>query len=579
MWWYYTIFLIVLFFYWRHTKIKEHRIYIRDLKHKRNRFLEDDNIVKDGYSKKKIDFKYDAIIIGSGIGSLSTAACLAKFGKKVLVLEKHYIVGGCYHAFKEGGYEFDTGINYIGTDIMKDRFLKNITNYDIDWEPLGCDAYTYDKIFMGGIHLEFSADVEKSITNLCEIFPKEESVIRKYFLLIRKVSRFSNFMKFKVIKGRWLRKILAYFFCKEYYYYASRTTYEVLLELTENEKLISALCSQFGDLGLVPQKSSFFAHAGVVNHYLKGAVYPKGGSMNIVKSLVETIYKYGGRVLVRRGVKRILLRESQVYGVLMENDNEIYSDMVISGVGYKNTYQKLLPSKVLLSHGVTETLLSISPSNSFLIIFLGIRGNHDILRLPKYNICDWSDFTFEKLEKDLRYKPFEATASGYISFPCTRDSSWKQRFPGKSNAILISPISYQLFKKCNNTQMGKRGEDYNDFKRVLGIKMVKELFLKHFPELEDNIETLEVGSPLTNQYYLNSSYGLEHTPERFVSPHLSPYTPYEGLYLTGQDICSAGFAGALNGGLICSYAVLGYGNILSLVQGKDLISDLKFLNK
>ena len=34
-------------------------------------------------------------------------------GKKVLVLEQHYIAGGGCHTFKEKGYEFDTGLHYI----------------------------------------------------------------------------------------------------------------------------------------------------------------------------------------------------------------------------------------------------------------------------------------------------------------------------------------------------------------------------------------------------------------------------------------------------------------------------------
>ena len=70
--------------------------------------------IRDGYSKKKIPDDLDTIVIGSGIGGLSTAALLSKFGKKVLVLEQHYIAGGCTHSFEDKGFEFDTGIHYIG---------------------------------------------------------------------------------------------------------------------------------------------------------------------------------------------------------------------------------------------------------------------------------------------------------------------------------------------------------------------------------------------------------------------------------------------------------------------------------
>jgi len=52
------------------------------------------------YTSEVTKEKYDAIIIGSGIGGLTTASILAKFGKKVLVLERHYVPGGFSHTFK-----------------------------------------------------------------------------------------------------------------------------------------------------------------------------------------------------------------------------------------------------------------------------------------------------------------------------------------------------------------------------------------------------------------------------------------------------------------------------------------------
>ena len=51
----------------------------------------------------------DTIVIGSGIGGLSTAVLLGRAGYKVLVLEQHDQAGGCCHTFVDKGYEFDTG--------------------------------------------------------------------------------------------------------------------------------------------------------------------------------------------------------------------------------------------------------------------------------------------------------------------------------------------------------------------------------------------------------------------------------------------------------------------------------------
>ena len=56
----------------------------------------------------------DTIIIGSGAGGLSAALCLARAGKKVLVLEQHYVPGGWCHSFFLNGHRFSPGVHYIG---------------------------------------------------------------------------------------------------------------------------------------------------------------------------------------------------------------------------------------------------------------------------------------------------------------------------------------------------------------------------------------------------------------------------------------------------------------------------------
>ena len=51
--------------------------------------------------------KYDAVIIGSGVGSLTTAAILADKDMKVIVLEKHNQLGGCTHSFQRKSWYWD----------------------------------------------------------------------------------------------------------------------------------------------------------------------------------------------------------------------------------------------------------------------------------------------------------------------------------------------------------------------------------------------------------------------------------------------------------------------------------------
>ena len=91
--------------------------------------------------------KWDAIIIGSGMGGLTCAAALSKYGWKVLILEQHYVVGGCTHMFSRKGYEWDVGIHCIGQmqegEVPGD-VLRWISDGRVKCEPLG---EVYDHVY------------------------------------------------------------------------------------------------------------------------------------------------------------------------------------------------------------------------------------------------------------------------------------------------------------------------------------------------------------------------------------------------------------------------------------------------
>ena len=56
---------------------------------------------------------YDVIVIGAGNGGLSTATKLALEKKKVLLLEKHNVPGGCGTTFRRGRFEFEVALHQL----------------------------------------------------------------------------------------------------------------------------------------------------------------------------------------------------------------------------------------------------------------------------------------------------------------------------------------------------------------------------------------------------------------------------------------------------------------------------------
>ena len=125
------------------------------------------------YKQHAIEDKFDAIVIGSGIGGLASAALLARFAhKRVLVLERHYAVGGFTHTFTRPGYDWDVGVHYIGQmqpfSLMR-RLFDGVSDGSLAWADMG---EVYDTIVVGDERYEFVAGRDRFRARMCEYFPK-----------------------------------------------------------------------------------------------------------------------------------------------------------------------------------------------------------------------------------------------------------------------------------------------------------------------------------------------------------------------------------------------------------------------
>ena len=57
--------------------------------------------------------RYDALIIGAGMSGLAAGIRLAQAGKRVAILERHYLWGGLNSFYKRAGRRFETGLHAL----------------------------------------------------------------------------------------------------------------------------------------------------------------------------------------------------------------------------------------------------------------------------------------------------------------------------------------------------------------------------------------------------------------------------------------------------------------------------------
>ncbi len=521
------------------------------------------------YKQEKIEGQFDAIVIGSGMGGIASAAFMAKEGKKVLVLERHYTPGGFTHVFTRSKYEWDVGVHYVGdvhrphTELHK--MFKYISEGRMQWEEMGSP---YDIMFFGNEKYEFPAGTDEFKAAMKAYFPGEEKAIDAYVELVYNTQKKQRlFFAEKILPNFW-----SWLFgnrMRKAGLEGNKTTLEVLQGLTQNKKLIAVLTGQYGDYGLPPAQSSFLMHAALIKHYMKGACYPIGGAQQIYQTIAPTILNAGGQVFTNAEVKEVIIKNNKAVGVKMYDGKEYFAPVVISDAGIYNTYRNLLPETTKKEINTDKHFDKLAPSVGHICLYIGINESNEKLKLGKANYWVFPDnYDHDKNVEDYINNPDAELPVVYISFPSSKDPDWENRYPGKTTIEIVTLSPYKWYEQWKDKRWMKRGDDYKAFKEKLAQRLLEALYKRH-PELRGKIDYYELSTPLSTAHFANYEfgeiYGIDHTVDRFEQKFLKARTPVKNLYLTGQDIVSCGVGGALFSGLITA----------SAVTGKNLLNRLK----
>ncbi|MFA5945509.1 MAG: NAD(P)/FAD-dependent oxidoreductase [Patescibacteria group bacterium] len=505
---------------------------------------------------------FDAIVIGSGTGGLSVASLLAQAGKRVLVLEQHFVIGGYTHAFQRKGYAWDVGLHYVGqvhiAGTLLNKVFRYITKEKLEWAPLDD---VYDRVVFGEKEYQFPRGRNNLLKALKGYFPSAEDgqSIDVYFALLDQVTALGTSFYVEKVLPPFLAKIFGGWLRKGVLAYSDKTTLEVLRSITRNEQLIGVLTAQYGDYGLQPAESSFYMHAVLANHYMEGAGYPVGGAPKFAETVIPVIEEAGGAVVASARVKEIVVEGNTAVGVLMEDGTVLRAKRIISDAGVVNTFHSLLSENVRRRHGLEAMLENLTPSLAHMGLYVGFKESNETLHLPRCNYWIFPDEYDHVANQKLATGIDAPIPVAFASFPSAKDPQSPVTHPGRSTAEVIILVPFTWFAEWNGTKKHGRGEDYEAMKARTAERML-EILYRVAPQLRGKVDYFEVSSPLSAQHYVahpsGEIYGTAHTPKRFRQEFLKPYTPVKNLFLTGQDAMIASISGGVMGGVLCASAIL-----------------------
>ena len=478
------------------------------------------------------------IIIGSGLGGLSTGVILAKNGYDVTILEQANQIGGCLQCFQRDGVKFETGMHFIGS-LDNGQVLSNYLNYleikdKIVVHKLDEDAY--DIVSLNGEKFAFPNGREAFIERFSERFPSQRENLERYCQLIEKVASMSPFRDLyndgeRVLDNELLFKSL-----------------DDILEQTITDPLLRDVL--VGNLSLYAAqkgKTPFSTHAFIFDFYNNGAYRIVGGSDAIAKALSDTLLKYGGKILTRQTVTKIVVEGKVAKGVTTEDGSYHAADVVISDINPKQLID--IVDDTAFSEAYKTRIENIPNTTSVFSLYLRFKDE----AMPYLNS---NFYGFQSVTPwQMSGKVDDKWPNGYLYMHHCHEKEPKFA----KSAVILSYMSIDELSRWKDTKIGHRGADYERFKQEMAERLLKAVE-KDFPGLRAAVADYHAATPLTYRDYTltpeGSIYGLAKDVNKGITGRVSFKTKVPNLFLVGQNINSHGMLGVLVGTMnVCSQLI------------------------
>ncbi|MFW5728989.1 MAG: phytoene desaturase family protein [Spirochaetota bacterium] len=441
--------------------------------------------------------QYDVIVVGGGMAGLVCSNFLARYGKRVLLLEQNHQVGGNMSGFWRKGFYFDGG----------DQSFESMGVVFPILEELGiCTAADFHKAryrMVSGDFDFFVDTVDGAEEALRAAFPNETG-LKDVFDEVRRVSTF--------LERNYVPENIPVLNNPSLGHFARLLPWAPRLLKWTRFSYRERVCSAVKDPGLRNwltnigyYKMPFLFFAGFWHIWAHDYWYPKGGMQHMLNLLGESPAEHGGTVQCNTRVSKINIVDGTARGVVLADGTRIDADQVVYAGDYKRFVGGLVPEehfsgrflKQIRESRLTEEILSV---------YLGVnrrpeelreqlQGNH-VFFFPNYDVV----FPDPSHDRDVHRRMWVAVNEFSEAHPESAPE-------GKATLTIQTYSSYDWEDRWHNGSGGTpRTEEYRRFKRDTAHQLV-ETAENVLPGLSQDIEYFDAGTPLSAEHFTMNTNG------------------------------------------------------------------------